>query len=248
MATKETYGVMGYVDEAGNQNIHYPVTQAELVDYNDAVSKLGAGDVQGALDALKTLADAAGTDIGTALANAAAAAQAAQNARSAADAAGTAAQTAQSAADAAGTAAGEAKSAAATAQSTANTAQQTASGASTAASEAKNAAASAASTASAAQTAANGKARIATGTYQGTNTNKKTITAGFTPKFLFLFSIYYQPGAWAYNYQVIYAGQSQDNLEQQSLRTYSATNNGLEITGTGVNSYNFHNYYWVAIA
>ena len=54
MAATETYGVMGFVDENGRQKIHYPVTQAELVSYNNTNSKLRAGDTQEAIDELAT--------------------------------------------------------------------------------------------------------------------------------------------------------------------------------------------------
>lgn len=52
MATRETFGVMGFVDENGNKNIHYPITQAELVTYNNTSSGLNSDDAQGALDEL----------------------------------------------------------------------------------------------------------------------------------------------------------------------------------------------------
>ena len=54
MAATETYGVMGFVDENGNQKIHYPVTQAELVGYDNTNSSLEANDVQGSIDELAT--------------------------------------------------------------------------------------------------------------------------------------------------------------------------------------------------
>ena len=48
----ETFGVMGYVDAEGNQNIHYPITKAELATYDNSESGLEAEDVQAALDEL----------------------------------------------------------------------------------------------------------------------------------------------------------------------------------------------------
>lgn len=49
---RETYGAMGYVDEQGNQSIHYPITQAELVSFDNAASGLNSTDAQGAIDEL----------------------------------------------------------------------------------------------------------------------------------------------------------------------------------------------------
>ena len=48
----ETYGVMGFIDEQGNQNVHYPITNAELTRYDNESSGLRSDDVQGAIDEL----------------------------------------------------------------------------------------------------------------------------------------------------------------------------------------------------
>lgn len=87
--------------------------KAECVTYDSAESDLEAQDVQAAIDLLKKLADAAGEDIGVALAAARTADTAASNAQQAAAAAQSAAATAQNAA-------AEAQSTAAAAMSSAS--------------------------------------------------------------------------------------------------------------------------------
>lgn len=52
MATRETRGVMGYKDEKGDLNIHYPVTEAELTTYDPKKSGLSANNAQEAVDEL----------------------------------------------------------------------------------------------------------------------------------------------------------------------------------------------------
>ena len=52
MPVSETYGVMGFVDENGEQKIHYPITQAELALYDNGNSGLSADNAQAALDEL----------------------------------------------------------------------------------------------------------------------------------------------------------------------------------------------------
>lgn len=58
MATKETYGLMGFVDEQGNTHIHRPITNADLVGYDNKKSKLKAEDAQAAIDELSAALDA----------------------------------------------------------------------------------------------------------------------------------------------------------------------------------------------
>lgn len=147
METKETFGVMGYVDENGNQSIHYPITKAELVDYAPGKSGMKATDAQGAIDELSEMATAAKNAADDAKKTAETAKSTADTAQAAAQTAQGAAQTAQSAATAAQTAANTAKTtaeaaqaAAQAAQSTANTAKSTAETAKSTAQEAKTAA------------------------------------------------------------------------------------------------------------
>lgn len=52
MVTKETRGVMGFKDEKGDLNIHYPVTEAEMTTYNNEKSGLEAENIQDAIDEL----------------------------------------------------------------------------------------------------------------------------------------------------------------------------------------------------
>ena len=80
MATTETRGVMGYVDESGGRHIHYPVTEAGLTVYDPAKSGLPAENAQDAIDAVSEAANAANSKANNAL-------QAAQNAQQSASAA-----------------------------------------------------------------------------------------------------------------------------------------------------------------
>lgn len=57
MATSETRGVMGYVDEQADLHIHYPVTEGSLVTFDGAASGLSSDNVG---DALNELAAAKG--------------------------------------------------------------------------------------------------------------------------------------------------------------------------------------------
>lgn len=57
MPVSETYGVMGFVDENGEQKIHYPITQAELALYDNGNSGLSADNAQDAIDEICGMID-----------------------------------------------------------------------------------------------------------------------------------------------------------------------------------------------
>lgn len=52
MATSETRGVMAYVDDAGGLHIHYPVTEGQLVTFDNTKSGLKAESVEDAINEL----------------------------------------------------------------------------------------------------------------------------------------------------------------------------------------------------
>lgn len=146
-------------------------------------------DIRNVANAAKSSADAAQTAANTAAASAQTAQSTANEAKTAANNAATAAQTAQSTATAAQTAAQTAADTATAAQGDALAAQQAAQAAQTAA----NSKATMSEVDAAISAALAGGAKIATGSYTGTNVygsgNPNRLTFGFVPKVVFVATV-----------------------------------------------------------